>query len=197
MSERFDHKLDLLAKYPPIPFSYDADSQAFTVGEAVVQLEDFAAYGGITMNPLSLDEVREMISESKMALDCFDNILQFSSTYNWLRSLDSAGLNQVSGQVTDAMIDAFGTLQPNSGTLEKGSHWGFGMGFIRPGHPTFNVLGDCACLGVNLYGNMFDQHDFADGFAEYGLHNIDWPAQKVSLYAGAGALAQLCEIETS
>lgn len=197
MSEWMEYKLELLAKYPPVPFSYDASTQLFTIGNDTVELNDFENYDAYSADPMSVDEVYELVDRSQLAVSLFGSILQLPPMYKWLTTLNTADMQQVRGQVTDTMIDAYSSLKPDSGALEKGTHWGFGMDFIRPGHPTFTVVGDCACLGVNLYGNIFDQNNFEDGLAEYGLHNIDWPAQKTALFAGAGVLAQLCEIKTS
>jgi hypothetical protein len=146
---------------------------------------------------MSQNQTRELISTSKLALGLFGNHLQMPSMYNWVKSLNNTDLNQVKETVTDVMIEAYRNLDERvPETLVKGSHWGFDMGLIRPGHPTLNVLGDCACYGVDVHGHIFGEYDWEDGFAEYGLHNIDWPSQKVALFAGAGALAQMCERET-
>ncbi len=53
-----------------------------------------------------------------------------------------------------------------------------------------NTLGNCACLGQQQPPMFVDfpEHLNPTGF-EYGLHNVDTPAQLLSLLAGAGTIA--------
>jgi hypothetical protein len=193
MHDRLERHLDILSKYPPMPFAYDPDKKVFEVGDDFIPLSQYSSYMSQPGEPMSQEQTRELISTSKLALGLFGNHLQMPSMYSWLKSLNIADFNQVQETVTDVMIEAYKDLNERvPEKLVKGSHWGFGMGLIRPGHPTLNVLGDCACYGVEVHGHIFGEYDWEDGFAEYGLHNIDWPSQKVALFAGAGALAQMC-----
>lgn len=188
--------LELLAKYPPATFLYDAESRQFTVGSEQVPLSEFdeSEYRRTPPEPLKLEQAQTLIDESSLLLNSFGAHFQTPRMYKWLTSLDAAAWQSASDNVTDVMIDAFAEVSdmPRKQLL-KGSLWGFGTTFYRPGHPSFTVLGDCACYGVSPQGYVFGQDSWEDGFAEYTPHNIDFPAQRIALYAGAGALAAMVE----
>lgn len=67
--------------------------------------------------------------------------------------------------------------------------FGFSAAQTRPGHLELSVLGNCACLGVCVDGHVVDYHEWDTGYAQYEFHNIDFDAQRVSLLAGIGHLA--------
>jgi hypothetical protein len=196
MHDRLERHLDILSEFPPIPFAYDPSKRIFEVGDDFIPLSQYSSYLQQPVDPISQEQACELISTSKLALNVFGNHMQMPILYEWLKSLDANNINRVKETVTDVMMDAYTALDERvSSKLEKGTHWGFGMGLVRPGHPILNVLGDCACYGVEVHGHIFGEQDWEDGFSEYGLHNIDWPNQKVALFAGAGALANMCEVE--
>jgi hypothetical protein len=186
--------LELLASYPPLAFLYDAESKQFTVGTEQVPLGDFDEYGRRipSATPTTPEQAQLLIDESSLLLNIFGTHFQTPRMYRWLTSLDAGTWKKTSDAVVDVMIDVFAEVgdMPRKELL-KGTHWGFGAGLYRPGHPSFTVLGDCACYGVSPQGHVFEEHDWKDGFAEYALHNIDFPAQRIALYAGAGALAAM------
>lgn len=195
-TKRLQYATELLAAYPPLPFGYDRDTRAFTVGGERVALADYEHYHAAVQEPVSVKQAAEAIEHSTLALNSLGNHYQFPRLYNWLKDLDDAAWTNVSDAVTETMIDAYANLSDcNAAQLQKGSHWGFGTSLYRPGHPVFHVLGDCACYGVSPYG-MFGENMWSEGLSEYSLHNIDWKTQLVALHAGAGALARMCELET-
>lgn len=195
MSERIERHLDLLSKYPPTPFAYDPAMRVFEIGNDFVPLSQYDSYEPMPAVPISQEQAYELVSTTNLAVGIFGNHFQMPNMFNWLKSLDNHALSSVQENITETMIEAYKELDERPLKLEKGTHWGFGMGMLRPGHPILNVLGDCACYGVEVHGKIFSEQDWEDGFSEYGLHNIDWQAQKVALFAGVGALAHICEVE--
>lgn len=194
MTTRTDFALEMFANYPPQPFTYDADSKQFTVGSDQVALNEWIDYDHRRqpVDPITPAQAETLITDNALLLTVFGTHCQVPRMYNWLTSLDAPAWRTVSNNATEAMIDAFATVSdmPKKKLL-TGTHWGFGVGLYRPGHPSFNVLGDCACYGVSPDAHLFGQDSWEEGFSEYTPHNIDFPAQKIALFAGAGALAAM------
>jgi hypothetical protein len=191
--ERF---IPVIAAYPPEKFEYDPTNRQFTVGEAVVPLNDFNTFIPGVTEPIDEVAAEKLIAESTLVLGSFDRLFQMPKMYEWLKSLDSKKVAETFDQVSDTMIEAYLELSGmKRKDMHKGSHWGFGVQFYRPGHPVLTVVGDCACLGVTPHGYMFDEHAWNAGLSEYETHNIDWPAQETTLMAGAGTLAHMCSLE--
>lgn len=189
--------LELLAICPPSAFSYDAELKEFTIGTERVPLNDFNKYRRDVspVDPITPEQAQVLIDENNLLLNAAGTRhYQMPRMYTWLSSLSVERWKQISNTVTEVMVDSFAEVNDTSREqLRKGSHWGFGVGLYRPGHPSFRVLGDCACYGVSPFGHVFKENSWGDGFAEYDGHNIDSPVQRIVLYAGAGALAAMVE----
>lgn len=195
MSNSSERLTGLFTEFPPAPFAYEPDSRSFSISGDVVPLKDFAEHATLRPDSISEADALRLMDETPLAYNVFDSLYQFPILTNWLKSRTLQQTAEVQDHVTDVMIDAYRELGDKvPGKLMKGSLWGFEMGFYRPGHPSFQVLGDCACFGVSLYGSIGEEM-WDDGFAEYGFHNIDWSAQRTTLLAGAGALSTTCQID--
>jgi hypothetical protein len=183
-----------LALTSPPTFGYDPERKSFAIGTEQVSLADFSAHHAAGHEPSDEEGAKRLIDEAYLTLSIFDTPCIMPRLTSWMKSLKTEQSQQLTDDVTDVLIDTYAEVgdAPRSKLL-KGSHWGFGMSWLREAQPNLVVLGDCACLGVDLYGNMFPEHDWPDGFAELTLHNVDWPAQKTSLYAGIGSLAYFAE----
>ena len=195
MSNSSERLTGLITEFPPAPFTYEPDTMKFLIGDDSIPLKDFAEHNMPTMESVTELEALRIMNESALAYNVFDSLYQFPMLTNWLKLRTEQQTAQVQDYVTDVMIAAYrdlGERVPRQ--LLRGSQWGFGMGFYRPGHPSFTVLGDCACFGVSLYGGIGEEM-WDDGFAEYGFHNIDWSAQRTTLLAGAGALSSTCQVD--
>jgi hypothetical protein len=186
----------LFSQYPPQAFSYDADTRRFTIGDEQIALQDYGQYTASPTDSIELEQAAHLINTTPLALNVFGNHYQLPRMYNWITGLDKNGWNDVSESVTEIMMTAYSETSGDARSqLEKGTHWGFGVGLYRPGHPVFSVIGDCACYGVSPHGVIGEDY-WSEGLAEYSAHNIDWKAQIVALHAGAGALASLCTLDT-
>jgi hypothetical protein len=189
--------IEFFSEFPPYPFSYEPNTQQFLLGDESVGLKEFHEYYIEPREPISQEEAAALIRESPLAIQSSEELHMLPSLHKWLTSITLDSWRALQDETTEVLIDSYAEL---SGTakhkLLKGSHWGFGTEFIRPGHPIFTVLGDCACYGVGLYGT-FGQEAWDAGFASFDFHNIDWPAQKIALMAGAGAVATASKIASN
>jgi hypothetical protein len=114
----------------------------------------------------------------------------------WIKSQKVKRWDEIREHAIDIMIDTYAQVSGSEKkVLLKDTFMGFGLTLYRPGHPVFNVVGNCACYGVSPHGYFLDEHYWSAGFAEYQSHNIDNQAQLTALHAGAGALASLCEVD--
>ena len=184
----YDFAVEIFSEYPPETFAYDPEDKQFTVGEDTVALTALTLRRPLREDTLSKAAAAELIDTSDILLH-HGGLLMMPKLYNALRNLSSKSAQNVADNVADTLIDAYAGLTGTSRKrLLKGSHWGFGMGYLRPGHPDMTVLGDCACCGIGQYGT-FDASTHAEGFGEFALHNIDRREQAVALAAGVGSLA--------
>jgi hypothetical protein len=191
-SERNDFAATLFSENPPHNFAYNLNNQQFSVGEATIDLRDFYEYKLSAREPITYEDAQSLINESKLVIDCIKRVHMMPSLNRWLLQLDAENEQALFETTTQAMIDAYaevGELSKNR--LLKGNLWGFGAGLIRAGQFNLNVVGNCACYGVGLYG-MFGQESWPDGYASLEPHNVDTPAQQTALLAGAGTVAYVC-----
>jgi hypothetical protein len=191
--EENDYAVELFMEIPPYPFSYDVNAQQFHVGAEAIELKEFSEYDIEPREPISREDATALIDESALLIHSSGGVHMMPRLHRWLTGLEPSATQEVREKATDALIDSYAEL---SGVVRnkllKGTHWGFSTSFIRPGHLNFLVVGDCACYGVGLYGT-FREDAWHEGFASFEFHNIDWPAQRVALMAGAGAVARMCE----
>lgn len=78
-------------------------------------------------------------------------------------------------------------------SIKGGKPYSVEVGLIRPGHLTFSTIGNCACLGVSINGNLIGGEDMDVGYAEYEFHNTDMIVQQISLLAGLGHIARISQ----
>jgi hypothetical protein len=170
------------------PMSYDVDARAFTIGGKVVPLTspDLVLE---THSPSGIEVVHNEIMEVPVHVGLFGNPFATPKFYRWLqescRKDDLESARRVMMTVFEEVHGVqLGKIQDSPDNL-----FGFGVGFLRPGHLTLNTIGNCACLGVSVDGHIVSYREWDTGFAEYEFHNIDMPAQRISLLAGMGHLA--------
>lgn len=194
---------EIFAQYPPHAFGYNPETSLFQIDKDEVPLNEYSHYRPIPREPMSLEEAETFIDEQTLLLGSFDHLLQMPRMTNWLKEKDATGLLELMSVVVDTMIHAFVTTDTSRTFTEKrlknlqNDFMGFSMTMLQPGHPNFTVLGNCACMGPLPQGLvLLGEEYWSQGFAEYDLHNIDMPHQEVALFAGAGALAHLCQVET-
>lgn len=177
-----DFAIEIFSEYPPEKFAYDPADRQFTVGEETIALTALTLRRPFREDTLSKTDASDVLLHH-------GGLLMMPRLYDALRGLSSERAQNVADNVTQTLIDAYaGLTNMSKKMLLKGSHWGFGMSYLRPGHPNLTVLGDCACSGIGQYG-MFGAKAHDEGFGEFDLHNIDRPEQAVALAAGVGAIA--------
>ena len=196
MSRRREFAIELFSQYPPERFEYDPDTQMFAFDEETVPLADRAARRSPLKEPVDQVVAAGMLDTPNLFVQFGDTFYQFPGMYEVLKTFDSEKVSKIRGEVVESMVDAYAALAGTDRTVyfRGGSHMGFDMNFSRPGHPEFQVLGNCACLTVDPNG-MFRHSAWEEGFAQFSWHNIDSVAQETALFAGAGALSRLCRID--
>ena len=170
------------------PMSFDVNVQAFTIGGNVIPL-DSPNLVLETYSPSGVEAFKNEIINEPVHLGVFGNPLTTPKFSIWLQQnctkddLESARRAMMT--VFEILQDfRLGKIQDNPDSI-----FGFGIGFLRPGHLRLNTIGNCACLGVSVDGHTVSSDEWDTGFAEYEFHNIDMPAQRISLLAGLGHLA--------
>ncbi len=187
VAETFSH-------HPPQPFIYNSESKTFNVGADEITLEEYADFIAPPAEPISYEQATDLVAKSTLLLNVFDNHFQMPRMTDWIKSRTEKTWRDIQGDIAEIMIDAYAQVSGSDRKwLLKDTFMGFGVTLYRPGHPVFNVVGNCACYGVSPHGYIFDEHYWSSGFAEYETHNIDNQFQLVALHAGAGALAAMIE----
>ena len=187
----------LFAKYPPEKFLYKPETRQFKIGKLSVPL---GAMGRQTMDlrtAISEAEAMELIDSSALLLQFDESLHLMPKLHKWLRDSDAIKRRAAHELVAGTMIDAY---EQTTGDTTKSKFRGsfqtdFNFGISEPGRPEFQVFGNCACLAVAAEGGTFTYRDWPDGYGSFELHNIDHSQQAVALLAGAGALAQMCELD--
>lgn len=173
-------------------FSYDHAFREFTLGERTLDI-----YSAVE-NPRMLGLFNEdaIAKEEPMLTFAHMNPLSMPGMYRWINEKFTP---EVSQQTTEVMMDVYSALSPNVPSDEIRRMVGRGsMGFTADkypnhGHLNLTVMGLCACLGVDQMSTLTSSQDWVAGYASYRGHNLDWPKQKVSIYAGLAHVAFLAE----
>lgn len=181
----------VFAEELPLAFRYDHASRDFIVNQTVVPLDAFEAFTGFWDIDHNTDmTLEQFMSEVPVAVHASANPMMLPRFYNWLlaanRQTEFNDTKRVMFEVYKAVSQV-----PDLEFDRLTGPFGFDVVLYRPGHPALSVIGNCACLGVDPGGDLYDEQDWDEGFASYSFHNIDTKPQAVSLYAGLGHLASL------
>ncbi|MDZ7786222.1 MAG: hypothetical protein U5L95_03815 [Candidatus Saccharibacteria bacterium] len=167
-------------------FYYDANNQDFFIAGEVVAMADKDVYNCL-LSPMP-EKSAEISREVGAFITSFGTIITTPLVHKWLRlngeETNFNDVNNVLRYVFEEKLD-----KQDDDTSVGGQLYGFSSHFVREGQVRLSVTGDCACCGPNLFGTFVEEHEWETGFAEYELHNIDFPAQHVALLAGLGHLA--------
>lgn len=178
-------------------FSYDHDARLFTIAgkEILVTdellLREFSFPSGDT-TPLS-DLPNHPVYYGYYGLPLMTK--KFS---DWVRVHVSEKeifstkmvIHEVAEQMTGIDLDH----PPTGPNIE--SIFGAEVFLQRAGHLTFQTIGNCACMGIEVSSHLVPEQEFDSGYGEYGFHNVYEPSQKISLLAGLGHMATLCTRQT-
>ena len=171
-------------------FYYDHSGRQFLVGGTSFQvtgpetMQELLFPGGVQ---LTLDEV----PKHPVVINNTAHPIATPRMFTWLTSTDIETAFEDTKTVMREVFADIQNIEIDATNQEGLSVWNFGAHFIREGHVRLQVIGDCACLGTIPDGGIVDSDDWETGYVEYGLHNIDMPAQYISLFAGLGHLASL------
>lgn len=173
---------------------YDQKRKMFSIGGEDHDVVSHDLYRNLLF-PTGSQPPDEELPRKAVLLNDFGNPITTPRFFRWLTTGNRVGIFH---ETSDVMRDVFEKLQGEKlkGKLhERMDPFGFSCSFIREGHMTLSVLGNCACLGTNPDGHFVDWREWETGFAEYEFHNIDMPHQRISLLAGLGHLALICGSE--
>lgn len=172
-------------------FAYDAASDGFLVNDqpfplAVVR-DNFERFEKSILSNLQAAQITDL---SSLNLTFF-NMFATPKFFDWLTTSDG---KQAVSEVPEVTHRVFNLVYEKQVRIRgKDLLHGFGSAFLREGHVTLSTIGSCACLGVAVDGHLVSYREWGSKYAEYEFHNIDFPAQKISLLAGLGHLAHLSD----
>lgn len=175
-------------------FVYDQTARQFLIDDQTVALKDFDPYN---YNPYVLNGIDyeglpvTAMPETALLIPSHGGLIVGPNLHNWAQeNIDSVLA------ATDVMHEAYTQFvedSPDDISSERSvGHFGFNAGLREDGGIHLQVLGDCACMGPDPHSHTIEGH-FENGYAQYELHNADYPMQRASLYAGLGYLAFLAE----
>lgn len=176
----------LLNLMHPAAFSYDHQNGVFHVAEQAYAAADLPLRHGALASAEPTHELPDTALVHALA-----NPVMLPKMYNWL---EENGTDQLFSETSEVMRDVFQTVNGKKllgvTTRDTASHIGFNVNFLRQEHPhiTLQTLGNCACLGVDLYGIIGERY-WDDKIAEFTFHNTDTKPQQISLLAGLGHIA--------
>lgn len=174
-----------------IRFAYDAEAKAFLVNEQPITLSSVSENPGLFAEAV-LDGI-QTVQVTDLGSMNFTEMTMLSTPrfFDWLMTSEG---RQAVRDVPEVTHQAF-NLEHDRKLEFRGKDLlhGFGAAYLREGHVTLSTVGSCACLGVVVDGHMVNYSEWGNKYAEYEFHNIDFPAQKISLLAGLGHLAFLSD----
>jgi len=175
---------------------YDHPNYTFKIG-GVENLIEGEASKDVLIFPSGHAVDKHGLSKHPVVLGVLGNPIATPMFFEWVSNCDhevifpevKSVIREVYARVLDIEIPEY--------DRESSAHINFNVGFEREGHVHLQTFGNCACLGTDPDGIMVDYRDWDTGYAEYTLHNIDRPAQYISLFAGLGHFATLAAAESA
>ena len=203
MPER-DTEQELEIFIPPVKeFCFDPDKKVFVIenkGERqgrslknTPDLYELSITGGDFGKKANL-------KDHSLGLDPFASLIEFPQLREWVAGLGQKEREQASLKIVKTMEQVYKKLNPNPlvklPRKTRGGVFGFYANLNRDGSFELSTFGNCACLGKNVYPHISYPEIYPDLTKtslpiEYEMHNVDYPAQALSLYAGAGTIAWL------
>lgn len=188
LPEDFEHFTDEELGY--LDFSYDHSLGQFYIGGKNFSLSDSDIEDRLLF-PEGEIVPKEKLKSHPVILDNFGHPATTPKLFSWITSIDEKPVfAEASAVMKDVYIRISGERLSDEDIASR-IHYDFGVGFIREGHMTLRVIGNCACLGTNPEGNFISGDDWDTGYTELELHNVDSAEQHISLFAGLGHLATL------
>jgi hypothetical protein len=138
--------------------------------------------------------VKERDQEYYIIISGFD-IHVMPGLRKYVESLNDQEWREVRNLIEEVMVDVL----ENSGIKARrdvGGFMGIRVSTMRNGNVGLYTIGNCACLGPEMYRTREDRSS-SDFPQVYGEHNWDVPWQGLSLMAGLGTLAWIAETETA
>lgn len=184
---------------PLTPFSFDASTNEFCINERRVYAPEFEPESIDTTDPDKDDiKISEALNSALYISTTFGGLVAGPKLHSFIEVQDDSVFRGTIG-VMAGVYESRMTLKEDYvkfadnqdlNIFEPMAH----IGFLAIGSEEFGarlqVPGNCACMGPELSGAYFEGR-IEEGFAEYGLHNVDRWQQKAALYAGLGHLAYL------
>lgn len=194
MSEREKSFKEQLAYEYGRALAFDPERQEFIIGNG--SNISVAIHIGVAEDAFDLhyiDEIPYSLVETGAdyyLVTCGFNIVVLPALKRYIAGLSEQEWERLRIQVGDVIEGAVQVLKPEMRDIPRVSKGAMGIDVAWSGEGNFilRTLGNCACLGPEMYHTSYGENtpDFPQ---EYGLHNADSPWQRLSLYAGIGALA--------
>ncbi len=180
------HTQELLLAAWPATFSYDHEEGKFTSGDIQYTPVNLPlTYGALAAS----NEPRELPDTA--VVQTVVGAIMLPRLYDWLQANETEALHRETAEVMhDVFVGLRSDMRGKVAKYDRGGLFGFNMSRFSHEHPHFSLvtLGNCACYGVESH-IVFGERYWNEKIAALGFHNIDMPAQEVSLLAGLGHLA--------
>lgn len=174
------------------PFHYEHESRSFRFGSKALSIND-SELSNELWSPSTKPVYGEEVLKHHLLIGPLGDPVSTPRFHDWFeKNTNEKVLLSTAQVIFDVFADTVGIELHERPTTARGvSAFGAEANAIRPGQPNLQTIGNCACTGPEIFGNMFAEEDWEYGFAEYGFHNIDRDEQRISLLAGLGHLAYL------
>jgi hypothetical protein len=167
-----------------LPFTFNESMHNFVVGTSEEIVEPKNLFNALIYQTdvLGLREIHELSAGVMHS----DRIVTGPKFYDFLETPQA---QLVLKEAEPIMLDVYNEVHSKIADKSTiGGAYGFDACRFRQGQAMLSVLGNCACLGPDMYG-LIREDQWKLKFVEYDLHNIEYPAQMISLFAGLGYIA--------
>ena len=173
-----------------INFEFDAEYGYFIVGGEKIYPKDFDPFeprSSIDKDFIYADF--DELTKKPLFLGIFGKLVGGPALHVFNRQ-NPEKLSEVVPVMRSIYEEVLGETLEQEGDDEFVGFMGFACRVSEGGDLNLQVLGNCACIGINQHG-LYTHDGIENGFVEYDLHNIDSDSQLVSIYAGMGHVSRL------
>lgn len=206
MTDEHEPKEKGIEILPFKPFYYNPESGQFIIGFPgslkLIELQQLQDIWDFDRETGELVTTQDPFTPETLVSISYGPLVQMSYGRKILQEIISSSKQkqELSATIRKIIKDVYHLLEPTVVLPEDRSglsHFDFGVTLFDEGTFTLRTFGDCACFGpvspamyVSLPAGEYRSENVSFP-VELGLHNTFSRAQRLSLYAGAGAIGWL------
>jgi hypothetical protein len=199
--------------FPSRSFYFDPGRREFIVGNStekqVINLSEVRSPLDIESKVCEMKADIGLDNQEMLLLTPFGTLLETPSLRKWLNSLSEEEKDVVSRKTQKIISDVYGMFNPlyKPSKMLPRSYSTHAINALILDHGVFSLhtMGEYATLQRTNHQATFNAVNYRNRDleeaeetnvslpTEYGLHNTDFPEQRLSLYAGAGTIAWLAK----